>query len=400
MESGFFMADQTSVASYQASIVVLAFNGCETLTRPCVESLLANTPAGSYELILVDNASSDSTPEYFRQLASQHSFIKLRLNAENKGYAGGNNDGIRLATGRYIVLLNNDTLVGPGWLAPMLQRLEATPEIGLLGPVTNSAGNEQRVDLSGLNEQHFVEVAGQYTLAQRGRWFETEKLGFYCVAGRREVFEQVGLLDEGFGLGMFEDDDYCVRVRKAGYKLAVVEDAFVFHKGSMSFKTLPSVDYQQLFEKNRTYFFTKHGLTWTYAEIATAIWRCVRNRLAEGSDASRQSAFARLQLMDDALHQLRQREENSILLNGVSGAEHKLVEKHRLLMELSDWATVLKQDNTKLSVELEQARSSLMELSDWATALKQDNMKLGSELEQMRSSLMFRILRRLRLITA
>lgn len=354
------MTDQTVAAKFQTSIVVLAYNGCDALTRPCIESLLEHTQPGSYELILVDNASNDSTADYFRQLARRYSFVRLCINEENKGYAGGNNDGIRLATGRYIVLLNNDTLVGPGWLAPMLHRLETTPEIGLLGPVTNAAGNEQRIDLEALNEKNFVEVTSRYTLAQRGCWFETEKLGFFCVVGRREVFEQVGLLDERFGLGMFEDDDYCVRVRKAGYKLAVVEHAFVFHKGSMSFKTLPTQDYHQLFEKNRTYFFNKHGIVWTYADIATAIWRCIKNNIPEGSDASRKSAFGRLRLMDDALYQLRQREENSALLNGVSAAEHKLTEKHHQLMEISDWANGLKQDNAKLEAELKRLQSSLI----------------------------------------
>jgi GT2 family glycosyltransferase len=393
------MTDQTVAARFQTSIVVLAYNGCDALTRPCIESLLEHTQPGSYELILVDNASSDTTADYFKQLASQYSFVRLCLNAKNKGYAGGNNDGIRSAAGRYIVLLNNDTLVGPGWLEPMLHRLETTHEVGLLGPVTNSAGNEQCVDLAGLNEQNFVEVASQHTFAQGGCWFETEKLGFFCVVGRREVFEQVGLLDEGFGLGMFEDDDYCVRVRKAGYKLAVVEDAFVFHKGSMSFKTLPTQDYHQLFEKNRTYFFNKHGMVWTYTDIATAIWRCIKNNIPEGSDASCKSAFARFRLMDDALYQLRQREENSAVLNGISATEQKLAEKHRQLMEISDWATALKQDNAKLEAELAEKRRQLMEISDWATVLKLENVKLDDEMNRLRSSLMFRVLRRLRLIS-
>jgi GT2 family glycosyltransferase len=393
------MTDQTVAARFKTSIVVLAYNGCDALTRPCIESLLEHTHPGSYELILVDNASSDTTADYFRQLASQYPFVRLCLNPKNKGYAGGNNDGIRLAAGRYIVLLNNDTLVGPGWLEPMLQRLETTLEIGLLGPVTNSAGNEQRVDLAGLNEQNFVEIANQYSLAQRDRWFDTEKLGFFCVAGRREVFEQVGLLDEGFGLGMFEDDDYCVRVRKAGYKLAVVEDAFVFHKGSMSFKTLSNQDYHQLFEKNRAYFFKKNGIVWTYADIATAIWKYIKNNVGEGSVYSRKSNLARLELMDDALYQMRQREENSVVLNGTSAAELKLAEKQRQLMEVSDWATGLNRENARLYAELNEKHRQLMEISDWAAALKQDSVRLDAELEQLRSSLMFRVLRRLRLVS-
>ncbi|MDE2422941.1 MAG: glycosyltransferase family 2 protein [Betaproteobacteria bacterium] len=362
----------TATDGVQTSIVVLSYNGCDALTRPCVESLLKNTPQGSYELILVDNASRDSTPEYLCGVASQYPFVKLCLNSENKGYAGGNNDGLRLATGQFIVLINNDTLVGPDWLNPLIERLESMPYIGLIGPVTNSAGNEQRVDLPDLNAQNFFEIAGQYIQAQKGRWFETEKLGFYCVAARREVIEEVGLLDEGFGLGMFEDDDYCARVRQAGYKLAVVEDSFVYHKGSMSFKTLPSADYLQLFERNRAYFFNKHQVVWTYSDIAHAIWRVIKRDMAENSNASRQSVLARLVLMDDALYQLRQREENSVLLDGVSAIEHKLAEKQR----------------------------QLMEISDWAISLKNDNALLSNDLTRIRSSWLFRLLRRLKLVSA
>jgi len=354
------MSDQLFTTKYQTSIVVLAYNGCDTLTRPCVESLLRNTTAGSYELVLVDNASTDMTPDYFRQLASMYPFVKICLNSENKGYAGGNNDGLRLARGRYIVLLNNDTLVGSAWLEPLLQRLEMTPQIGLLGPVTNSAGNEQRVDLDGLNEESFLEVANRYTMGQKNRWFQTDKLGFFCVAGRREVFDQIGLLDEGFGIGMFEDDDYCVRAVKAGYVLAVVEDSFVFHKGSMSFKTLPTQDHQRLFEKNRTYFYNKNGIVWTYAGIAIAIWHCIKKNVVDSEEASRESTFARLQLMDDALYQLQQREQNTVVLNGVPASENKLKEMHHQLMEISDWATKLKQDNMKLNEELERVRSSII----------------------------------------
>lgn len=395
------MAEQVSRGtSLQTSIVVLAYNGCESLTRPCIKSLLANTEPGTYELVLVDNASSDSTPQYLQQLTSEQPNVTLCLNTENKGYAGGNNDGIRLAKGQFIVLLNNDTLVGPGWLDPMLNLLRSRPDVGLVGPLTNSAGNEQRVDLSNLNEQNFIDVAGQYVELQHGRWFETEKLGFFCVAGRREVFEKVGLLDERFGIGMFEDDDYCIRVRQAGYKLAVTEDGFVYHKGSMSFKKLPSDDYLKLFDSNRAYFYSKHQLAWTYSDIATAIWRSIKSNLSNNSEASQQSVKVRLQLMDDALYQLRQREENSVVIEGVNTGEHKLAEKHRQLMEMSDWASKLNETNQQLTRDLGAKHDELMKFSDWSVSLRNDNSILSNELAQMRSSFIYRVLRRLKLISA
>jgi GT2 family glycosyltransferase/glycosyltransferase involved in cell wall biosynthesis len=260
------------VTQIRTSIVVLCYNGLEETTRPCMESIVANTPVGSYELIVVDNASADGTADYLKTFAAQHANVRIQLNDTNKGYAGGNNDGIKLAQGRYIVLLNNDTLVPQGWLERLLRLFEDQSEVGLVGPITNSAGNEQRIDLPGLNAKNYEKIAGAYIDRQQGVWFSTEKLGFYCVAMRREVPEKIGYLDELFGIGMFEDDDYCVRAKKAGYKLAVVEDCFVYHKGSVSFGKLALENYQALFSNNKVYFREKHGVAWTLTDIAFSYW--------------------------------------------------------------------------------------------------------------------------------
>jgi GT2 family glycosyltransferase/glycosyltransferase involved in cell wall biosynthesis len=257
----------------RASIVVLCYNGLEETTRPCLESIITNTPADSYELIVVDNASADGTAEYLKNFAVQHpNNVRIQLNDTNKGYAGGNNDGIRLAQGQYIVLLNNDTLVPCGWLERLLKLFDEQAGVGMVGPITNSAGNEQRIELKGLNENNFEEIAGSYTERQEGVWFTTEKLGFFCVAMRRTLMEKIGYLDEKFGIGMFEDDDYCIRAKRAGFTIAVVEDCFVYHKGSVSFGKLAVESYHALFEKNKAYFREKHGLEWALTDIAFSYW--------------------------------------------------------------------------------------------------------------------------------
>lgn len=255
-----------------ASIIVLSYNGLEQTTRPCLESILENTPPDRYELVVVDNGSSDGTPEYLRQLANTYGHIRLQLNSINRGFAGGNNDGLRLANGKYLVLMNNDTLVSDQWLKNLLRLLEINSKVGLVGPITNSAGNEQCIELSGLTERNFQKTAERYTARHRGVWFTTSKLGFFCVAMPRAVFEKTGYLDENFGIGMFEDDDYCLRVLQNGYALAVVEDCFVYHKGSVSFKKLSLESYHELFNKNKSYFFDKHKVQWTFTDIAFAYW--------------------------------------------------------------------------------------------------------------------------------
>lgn len=256
----------------KVSIVVLTYNGLKEVTRPCLESVLRNTPAGQYELIVVDNASADGTPNYLASLAATHPHIRLQLNSVNKGYAGGNNDGIKLATGDVVILLNNDTLLPPGWLPALLRLFNVDRRIGLVGPVTNSAGNEQRIELDGMNEANYEAVARQYAERQKGVWFTTDRLGFFCVAIQRRVIDRIGHLDEDFGLGMFEDDDFCLRARQAGFVLAVAEDCFVYHKGSVSFGKLASQKYRDLFNHNLGLYAAKHGTTWSMAEIALAYW--------------------------------------------------------------------------------------------------------------------------------
>jgi GT2 family glycosyltransferase/glycosyltransferase involved in cell wall biosynthesis len=255
------------------SIIVLCYNNLEEATKPCIESLIANTEYDSYELIVVDNASTDGTVEYLKEIQARiGDGIKLHFNSTNKGYAAGNNDGIKLAKGDYIVLLNNDTLVSDGWLKKLVMLFYSQDSIGLIGPVTNSAGNEQRIDFEGLDENNYEDISSSYLSKQKDSWFLTEKLGFFCVAIRREVIEGIGYLDENFGVGMFEDDDFCERVKNHGYKLAIVEDCFIYHKGSISFKKLDSNNYQDLFEKNKKYFREKHGVEWTFTDIALSYW--------------------------------------------------------------------------------------------------------------------------------
>ncbi|CAH1077460.1 glycosyltransferase family 2 protein [Candidatus Nitrotoga sp. 1052] len=343
---------------FLTSIVVLCYNGLEDTTRPCLESIIANTPVDSYELIVVDNDSADGTADYLKTFAAQHANVRIQLNDTNKGYAGGNNDGIKLAQGQYIVLLNNDTLVPGGWLDRLLKLFSEQPGVGLVGPVTNSAGNEQRIELEGLNEKNFEEIAGAYVERQKGVWFTTEKLGFFCVAMRRTLLEKIGYLDEKFGIGMFEDDDYCIRAKKAGFTLAVVEDCFVYHKGSVSFKKLATSDYIEIFNKNRNYFFEKHGILWTYTDIAFGIWVKMRGDLTSveknGERAIIERITGRINDMTNALYQLRDAEQRSVVIEGKALIEVQLAEKQRLLMEMSDWATGLKQDNERMKREMDE----------------------------------------------
>lgn len=345
------------------SIIVLCYNQLLEATKPCIESILRNTPSDSYELILVDNNSADGTAEYLKSIAENNSSVKLQINNVNKGYAGGNNDGIQMADGQFIVLLNNDTLVPTGWLDGLLKSFARYPKVGLIGPVTNSAGNEQRIEIGGLNEGNFEEKILGYLDRQKDVVYFTEKLGFFCVAIRRSVIDKVGLLDESFGIGMFEDDDYCFRAKKSGFDLLIAEDSFVYHKGSLSFNKLAIKEYQELFSKNKELFRKKHDYVWTYADIAMSNWRRIALDLSLISQQTDSTIIGRIMSrvknFDDSLYQCREEEKLRGNIDGMPSIKAELLESKIKLMELSDWATSLSLLNRDLKIRLQEMERSV-----------------------------------------
>ncbi|MBI1761767.1 MAG: glycosyltransferase [Acidobacteria bacterium] len=245
----------------RASIVVVTYNNL-ALTKLCLESVLHNTAYANFEVIVVDNHSTDGTPAYLRELAARQSKLKIILNAVNAGFAKANNQGIAQAAGEYLVLLNNDTVVPPGWLTRLLRHL-ADAEVGLVGPLTNFVGNEAKLEVPYATWFEMEEFARQHTWAHKTLHADIQVLAMFCVAFRRAVFEQIGPLDERFGVGMFEDDDYSVRVRQAGLRVACAGDVFVHHFGQAAFgKLIESGAYNAIFDENRRYYESKWNVVW------------------------------------------------------------------------------------------------------------------------------------------
>ena len=244
-----------------ASIIVVTYNNL-ALTRLCLESIVRNTDYPNYELIVVDNDSTDDTPEYLRHVAAQHPQVQIILNTENRGFAFANNQGLALSTGARLVLLNNDTVVPPGWLSRLLRHLE-DPAIGLVGPVTNFTGNEARVEVDYQMLGEMEVFAGELMWANDGCIADIHMLAMFCVAFRRDTHQKVGPLDEEFGIGMFEDDDYSLRVKQCNLRVICAADVFVHHFGQAAFKELiPSGAYDELFTENRRRFESKWNIRW------------------------------------------------------------------------------------------------------------------------------------------
>jgi|GEM_PF-112958 len=202
------------------SIVVVNWN-TRHLIAPCVEAIKRYTDY-PFELILVDNGSTDDSLKVMESYQGDNN-IKIVVLPENLGYAGGNNAGIREAKGEVLCLLNSDAFVCGNWLGPML-RCIGRSGVGLVGPWTNRAKGRQRRKL----------FLGRFPPVLRSNE-EVSFLSFFCVLIHRRVVEQIGLLDERFNLGTYEDDDYCRRARKAGFKLMIEGRSWVWHQAHATF---------------------------------------------------------------------------------------------------------------------------------------------------------------------
>lgn len=250
---------QAVMNSYpKVSVIVLTYNNLD-LTKACLNSIEKFTNYPNLEVILVDNASTDGTPEFLRDYASTREHVIVCLNEENLGFSGGNNVGLKVATGEYLVILNNDTYVTEGWVHGLLKVLRRNNKFGLVGPVTRNIGNEAKINIDYIDMDDMASKARQYTLAHTGDYMSVRTAAFFCVMFSRNVFEKVGFMDENFGVGFFEDDDYCNRVRQAGYEIAIVDDVFIHHHLSASFDKLKVKAKQALMNKNKEIYEVKWG---------------------------------------------------------------------------------------------------------------------------------------------
>ncbi len=242
----------------ETSIIIVSHNGLRQNTEPCLESIFTKGAGGSFEVIVVDNNSSDETPAYLRAMMEREPRLRCIFNKSNRGFAGGNNDGLKIASGSFLILLNSDCIVTQNWIEGLTALPAQDPMVGLVGPVSNSVGNEQKIFTRGITPEEIIEEGLAWVSNSRGGRFETEMLSFFCVALRRDVVDRVGMLDEDFGLGFYEDDDYCVRARLAGYKLMCAEDVFVYHRGGGSFDRI-GYDTRKIMKENRRKLETKYS---------------------------------------------------------------------------------------------------------------------------------------------
>jgi N-acetylglucosaminyl-diphospho-decaprenol L-rhamnosyltransferase len=241
----------TSGADLDLTLSIVNWNTADRLID-CLDSIFRHPPARDFEVIVVDNASRDDSVARVRAAFPQVRVIALR---RNLGYAGGHNQALRVSRGRFILLLNSDIVVHEGALEALLSFMEVRPEAGLAGAqLLWSDGSVQLSYTDDLTlravflQQFGLDRLFPHSRLTAGYWRGHEdhsqvravpQLSGACLLLRREVLQQVGLLDEGFFM-YCEDTDYCTRVRRAGWQLYYVPTARMTHFHGQSARQVPA----------------------------------------------------------------------------------------------------------------------------------------------------------------
>lgn len=247
------------------SIVLLGYNHLE-YTKLCVESLYRYTKNVDFELITVNNGSSDGTEQYFNSLPNEK---KLSF-PENIGYDRAVNLGFREAEGRYILTLSNDIVLTARWLDNLVACMESDEKIGMVVPVCGFSSNFQQINLPGRSLDEMQKLAEQHNKSNPARWEDRMRLVTYVCLFRAEALRAVGGFDEEFNPGCYDDDAISFSIRRLGYRLILAVDTYVHHFGSVTFRE----EYVKtnVAARNHALFFRKFGVdSWAASAFDQAL---------------------------------------------------------------------------------------------------------------------------------
>lgn len=233
----------------KVSIIIVTFNSA-TYLNSCLKSVL-NSSYPEKEIIIIDNNSTDETRIIVKKFGDK---IKKYNTGKNLGYAGGNNFGIEKSSGKYLFLLNPDTLVEKGFLEPLVSEIEKNKKIAACQPLIRLMNNKKKINLTG-KVTHYL---GFDWVDNYLKEIPPEKREIYSFSGcgillRRDLLDKIGVFDETYFM-YYEDTDLSWRIRLVGYKIVFVPESIIFH----DYKYIPQENYQSL--KNKIYYNERNRL--------------------------------------------------------------------------------------------------------------------------------------------
>ena len=255
------MSNEKVVLRHRIPVIMPLFNALE-YTKQAVDTLKKNTHANMYEVIFVDNGSTDGTKDYLKQLVQDDpEHFRVITNETNLGFAGGMNTGLRAISTfdwEYVVLVNNDLLFSQNWLYQLLQCMQFSgyKNLGAVGPVSNAAGGTQGVQVGYKTIGEFDKYAQDWHQAHANQWAPAARLVGLCLLMSREYVNAVGEFDERFIGGMWEDNDLALRGYLKGFRSAVDQSTLLHHYMNKTFQT-NNMDASGLFHSNRQRYVDK-----------------------------------------------------------------------------------------------------------------------------------------------
>ena len=243
-------------------IIIPVWNQLEC-TKECIDSIKRSTRY-PYTLIIVDNASDDETRKYLEALKkSDKNNVVLIRNEKNEGFVKAVNKGIRFdSKSEFVCVLNNDTIVTTGWLNEMSVVAKRDASVGIVNPSSNTLGQALP---SGVTPEEFQKASKNTS----GSFVKLGGAFGFCMFIKRELFKKIGYFDEKYGMGYFEDADFSLRAKEAGYKSVRALAAYVYHEEKKSFSVLPKP--KKSFDKNKKIFEEKWGKTKRVAVVLNNI---------------------------------------------------------------------------------------------------------------------------------
>lgn len=298
--------DRLRMRCVELSVIIVNWNTRELLAG-CLESVLATTHGLNYEMLVVDNASSDGSAEMVRQRFPQ---VRLIENDRNVGFAKANNQAIQVSSGRYVLLLNSDTRVHPGALQTLVTFMDRQAGCGAAGAaLLNGDGSLQEscqptpTPLREAWRLFHLDRLWSLSRYEMQHW-DSERprpvdvLQGACLMLRRQALDEVGLLDEDYFM-YSEEVDLCYRLRRAGWQVWWVPGARVTHYGGQSSRQASSAMFLQLYRSKCLFFKKAYGrraaLAFKLLLAGASLARLVLSPLALGLASPR-----RAQLLDKA----------------------------------------------------------------------------------------------------
>ncbi|GKX30830.1 hypothetical protein SH1V18_33100 [Vallitalea longa] len=299
------------------SFVILCYNN-SGLTKQAVETLIAsfdvNVIGKGIEIIVVDNGSVDDTQKVIDELKTVYNkknieIINIKL-PQNMGYPVGVNMGLSYCRGKIIGVLNNDLIFPKDWLNGIVYLLTSDKKIGFAAPYLSYASGIQstRVRLNSLEEIN--KYAENFIKENKDKVTYTSRVIGACIILKRCVLETIGGNDFFYGLGHFDDDDWCLRARLAGYKIAVTGNSFVYHMGSKTFRSIRR-NMNHYVTINRSKFHRKWELTTDTQKSSVYV---NREKYVDEHNYGREEHFIPYEFDYDVKHETNNKKTNKILL--------------------------------------------------------------------------------------